>query len=360
MIANIAHLQGNSNNWADGLGILRECTLGSYDLEVLHQGRDSITNPCDDVDGINPDHLLYEQYIPSVYWAMTVLTTTGYGDITPANTNEKIFTIFVFIIGTVVCANVMIHLQEIVALLDVTSAIRVRRENKMQSFLSRELSIKEVTTVEGSISSLVSKYFERLWFIQKGASPSEIKAFLCPRIYSLSIMRAIERSFDNMFYMKKAPTTFRNKLCSKMTMNVYVAGEYIFHTNELARKLFILFDGEISLVDDETLKEKRDNEDGDFQRFSNVKHSKTKAAYIFNRRNNSQHSISRYTTTNLPLIILTTSTADKRGDSSIALVALVQPVPLALPVLQVEAVLAPRRPKPMAHMALPPKRYPVS
>jgi hypothetical protein len=232
----------------------------------------------------------------------------------------------------------MIHLQEIVALLDVTSAIRVRRDNRIQSFLSREMVTREVTPVEGNITSLVSKYVERLWIIQKGASPSEIRAFLCPRIYSLSIMRAIERSFDNIFYLKKVSAAFRNKMCSKMTMNVYVAGEYIFHTNELSRKLFILFDGEVSLVDDESFRENKDLEDGDNQRFSHMKHTKTKAAFsTLNRRNNNQHSISsaaRYNSTTLIFTILITSTSGRQRDPFIALVTVV-PSLQALLALQV-------------------------
>jgi len=256
MIANIAHLQGDSNNWADVLGILRECTLGSH--------ADG-TSSCDDTD---LDRLLYQQYVPSVYWAMTVLTTTGYGDIVPINDNEKGFTILVFIVVTIICAYVMMYLEEIVALLDVTSSIKSRRENKVQSFLSRELSSREDAVSDESITALVNKYFHRLWSIQKGASPAEIKTFLCPRIYSRSIQQATERCLDNIFYLKKASRAFRSKLCSKMTMNVYVAGEYIFHRNELSRKLFILFDGEVSLVDDESAKPQAEE---DFQRYSYTK-----------------------------------------------------------------------------------------
>lgn len=40
-----------------------------------------------------------EAYVRSVYWAVTTLTTTGYGDITPTNNTGRIFTVFVMLGG---------------------------------------------------------------------------------------------------------------------------------------------------------------------------------------------------------------------------------------------------------------------
>ena len=38
-------------------------------------------------------------YIKSIYWAVTTLTTTGYGDITPTNDLGRVFTVFVMLTG---------------------------------------------------------------------------------------------------------------------------------------------------------------------------------------------------------------------------------------------------------------------
>ena len=42
------------------------------------------------------------QYLYSVYWALTTLTTVGYGDITPTNNAERVFSLFALLTGALV------------------------------------------------------------------------------------------------------------------------------------------------------------------------------------------------------------------------------------------------------------------
>ena len=73
-----------------------------------------------------------------MYWAITVLTTTGYGDITPVSELERVFNIVVFVMGILMYATVIAHMEDIVSQLDVTKKIFTKKINRIQSFLKRE------------------------------------------------------------------------------------------------------------------------------------------------------------------------------------------------------------------------------
>ena len=43
-----------------------------------------------------------QYYLWSLYWALTTLTTVGYGDITPASDAERVYSIFALLIGALI------------------------------------------------------------------------------------------------------------------------------------------------------------------------------------------------------------------------------------------------------------------
>jgi hypothetical protein len=44
------------------------------------------------------------RYIYSVYWAVTTMSTVGYGDLTPLNSKERVFCIFTMLFSSIIFA----------------------------------------------------------------------------------------------------------------------------------------------------------------------------------------------------------------------------------------------------------------
>lgn len=40
-----------------------------------------------------------DEYVMSLYWSVVTMITVGYGDVTPVNTSERLFVIFVMLIS---------------------------------------------------------------------------------------------------------------------------------------------------------------------------------------------------------------------------------------------------------------------
>ena len=55
-----------------------------------------------------------DQYVASLYWTVTTLTTVGYGDIVPINNKERILAIFIMVIGATVFGYVVANISTII------------------------------------------------------------------------------------------------------------------------------------------------------------------------------------------------------------------------------------------------------
>ena len=68
-----------------------------------------------------------EQYLYSVYWALTTLTTVGYGDIVPANNMERAYCLFAMLIGAMMFGYMMSTIGVMVTQMDKEAQARTRR-----------------------------------------------------------------------------------------------------------------------------------------------------------------------------------------------------------------------------------------
>ena len=79
----------------------------------------------DDGSGLDADPLT--QYLYSVYWALTTLTTVGYGDITPTNNVERVFSLFALLTGALIFGYMLSSIGSLVAAMD-RQAVKVEVE----------------------------------------------------------------------------------------------------------------------------------------------------------------------------------------------------------------------------------------
>ena len=77
----------------------------------------------DDGRAVQDDTPLEVQYIYSIYWAVTTLTTVGYGDVVPVNDSERIFGVGSMLVSALDFGYMMSNMSSLVAAMDRTQAI---------------------------------------------------------------------------------------------------------------------------------------------------------------------------------------------------------------------------------------------
>merc|ERR1712048_1122497 len=81
------------------------------------------------------DGPLFRQYLVAMYWAMTTMTTVGYGDITPGTDWERVYTIFAMIVGGGFYGYVIGSITSIISGLDANMVAHQQRLDLIQAWI---------------------------------------------------------------------------------------------------------------------------------------------------------------------------------------------------------------------------------
>jgi hypothetical protein len=76
-------------------------------------------------------------YFLALYFVMQTITTVGYGDVNPTNTKERIFVIFMMLVGVVSFSFIAGGLTSIITVLDDKKSEETQRDNKLMLLRDR-------------------------------------------------------------------------------------------------------------------------------------------------------------------------------------------------------------------------------
>ena len=79
-----------------------------------------------------PPHV---QYLYSVYWALTTLTTVGYGDITPQNDLERAYSLFALLTGALIFGYMLSSIGSLVSAMDRQAAMVEERLDEVKDYI---------------------------------------------------------------------------------------------------------------------------------------------------------------------------------------------------------------------------------
>jgi len=215
-----------------------------YYTAVLSNDEDTPTwtEAYDDGRIASPDVGTSVRYLYSVYWAVTTLTTVGYGDVTPQNDAERGYALAAMLCSALVFGYMISNIGSLVASMDRQAALVEEKTDSVKEYvawrgLPRDLSLR--------VKKHYSFYFTRRAAFDEvelleGLSPSlrsEVTRFVLKE--TLGKLPLFTQQLDPEFQMEVFP------LIKPVS---YGKGETVFQRGEPSRDLIFLLKGEVKVI----------------------------------------------------------------------------------------------------------------
>jgi hypothetical protein len=187
------------------------------------------------------DASLTRQYVRSVYWALTTMTTVGYGDITPNTTVETIFTMVAMCTGVTIYAYIIGNMATIIANLDATAQAYRQKMDRINEYMRfREIPL--------NLQKRIRSYYDYVWARNKGLDENRIISEL-PRALHTDVALHLHREvLANVPLFQGAEQSFLNSLVLMLRPEICAPGDHIIRQGEMGREMYFISRGSVEVT----------------------------------------------------------------------------------------------------------------
>ena len=193
-------------------------------------------------DGSAIDATSEVQYLYAVYWALTTLTTVGYGDITPTNNLERAYSLFALLTGALVFGYMLSSIGSLVAAIDRQAALNEEKMDEVKEYMRWRKLPRELV---GRLRRYYSYYYSRKTAFDESAILGDLTPALRFEVVSCALKDTIGRIplfakyLDPLFQLEVFPLFKPVNAAPK---------EVIYRKGDLSLALFFLVKGQIEVI----------------------------------------------------------------------------------------------------------------
>ena len=194
--------------------------------------------------GISTDLHPARQYLDSVYWAVTTLTTVGYGDITPVTAQQTIYTMAVMFFGVAVYGYVIGNISTLLVNTDEAKARYVSKIEELNAFFNDK-------SLPFELQERIRDYYNHLWQSSLGQDESRILNDLPPTLRTEVALFLNRDIIQKVPLFREADDEFIRELASELRPALFMPGDLIIHKGEQGDRMYFISRGSAELLDDE-------------------------------------------------------------------------------------------------------------
>jgi hypothetical protein len=197
------------------------------------------------------------QYIRSLYWTITTMTTVGYGDITPARSGEYVFAALIMLMGASIYAFIIGSIASLLSSIQAAKNTHWERIDSVTEFLRQR-------HVPANINSKVRNYYEYVWHHSRGLDKNDMLNDL-PGPLRLEILLHLARKIlDTVPLFKYCSPVLRNELLISLESRTYTPDSYIAREGEAGKAIYFITEGSVEITSEEGEKSWGTMSEGDY------------------------------------------------------------------------------------------------
>ncbi|HAN74275.1 MAG TPA: cyclic nucleotide-binding protein [Planktothrix sp. UBA10369] len=186
------------------------------------------------------------QYLHSLYWSITTLTTVGYGDITPQNNIELIFTFIVMFLGVSLYAFIIGNVAAIISNLDAS-------KNRFRDKLGQIQSYMWERKIPRSLQKNVLDYYQYMWEYNRDISidfdlldelPHSIKTQMYCYLY--------QELLEKVPLFQNAEPCFIEDLIIKLKPRILPPNDYVIREEQIGHEMYFVKRGQLQAFSEKT------------------------------------------------------------------------------------------------------------
>ena len=187
------------------------------------------------------------QYIRSIYWTITTMTTVGYGDITPARSAEYVLSAVIMLMGASLYAFIIGSIASLLGSIQAAKNSHWERIDSVTEFLRQR-------DVPAEIDAKVRNYYEYVWEHDHGMNKNDMLNDLPGPLRLEILLHLASNILETVPLFKNCPPILRDELLISLESRTFTPGSNIAGEGELGRSIYFIVEGDVEIISAETQK----------------------------------------------------------------------------------------------------------